>query len=248
MRRTIIIDALPEQVTRYRDTHALVIADVFRATTTMVTALASGRRVYPTATIEEATQLAPSLAHPLLAGEQAGIQPDGFELNNSPSMVAARSDRRPLVLISSSGTRLLVNARAAVAVYVACFRNLSATASHLAAALHPRIALIGAGTKGEPRAEDQIACAWIGQRLLHEGFEPENAVTVAEIARWDGADIEMLRDGPSADYLRRTGQEEDIDFVLSHVDDLDCVAIFDGREVKVATDAGDRLRAKTPQA
>jgi 2-phosphosulfolactate phosphatase len=226
---TVVIDALPEHAARYRDTHAIVAIDAFRATTTIVTALADGRRAFPVATVAEAAEVAKGLPDPLLAGELAGERPANFEINNSPYRLSTRSDRRPLILLSSAGTQLLGNARGSIAIYVACFRNLSATADYVASR-HQRVAVIGAGTRGEPRAEDQMACAWIALRLTQQGFQPEDAMTGQEIDRWAGADISLINDGPSADYLRSSGQEDDIAFVLSHVDDLDLVVAMNGQE------------------
>ena len=241
MTGSVVIDALPERAACYRNTHAVVAVDAFRATTTIVTALANGRRVFPVATVAEAAEVAAGLPDPLLAGELAGERPANFEINNSPYRLSGRSDRRPLVLLSSAGTQLLANARGSVAVYVACFRNLGATADYVASR-HRRVAVIGAGTRGEPRAEDQMACAWIALRLTQQGFQPEDSMTRQEIDRWAAADITFINDGPSADYLRSSGQEDDIAYVLSHVDDLDLVVAMDGQEARLVGDHSPVLR------
>jgi 2-phosphosulfolactate phosphatase len=239
----VVIDALPERVARYRESHAVIGIDAFRATTSIVTALAAGRRVYPVASLEEAAEVAAGLMSPLLAGEVAGDRPADFEINNSPNGLSRRTDRRPLVLLSSAGTRLLANARGAVSTYVACFRNLSATADYVARR-HQRIAVIGAGTRGEPRLEDQMACAWIALRLTKLGFQPEDARTREEIERWGDADISLIAESPSADYLRSSGQEDDIGYVISHVDDLDLVVAMDGKEATLVADPSAAVRQK----
>jgi 2-phosphosulfolactate phosphatase len=223
-----VIDALPERAALYRSTHAIVGIDVFRATTTIVTGLAAGRRVYPVASVVEAMRTAGSLANPVLVGEVGGVKAEGFDLNNSPTLVASlEEDGRPLVVLSSAGTQLLKHAAGAEAVYCACFRNLSATARHVALH-HRRVALIGAGTKGERRPEDQMACAAIGERLFRAGFMAEDASTHGELVRWRNADVGVIRSSPSADYLRNSQQEYDIEFVLSHLDDVDAAASVDG--------------------
>lgn len=232
---SFVIDALPERALHYRDDHAIVAVDAFRATTTIVTALAANHRVYPVPSLADALERLSLLPDAVLAGEIAGEQPDSFEMNNSPAAVAALTDRRPLVLLSSSGTVLLKNAQGRTPPYVACFRNLSATASHITGSRHDRVALIGAGTRGQSRPEDEMACAWIGAQLMAAGWEPENASTAAEVERWRDANISSLRTSPSAAYLRATAQEADIDFVVSHVDDLEVVAVFDGDEVSLLT-------------
>ena len=75
MRQSFVIDALPESAARYRSTHSMVVVDVFRATTVIVTALAGGHSVYPVATVAEAVEVASRLHEPLLVGEQAGDKP-----------------------------------------------------------------------------------------------------------------------------------------------------------------------------
>ncbi|HEV2034867.1 MAG TPA: 2-phosphosulfolactate phosphatase [Candidatus Dormibacteraeota bacterium] len=232
MNRTFVIDSLPERAIRYRDTHAIAVVDVFRATTVIVTALACGHRVYPVATITEAMTFAAQLKNPILAGEQAGVKPPGFDLNNSPAAVALLDSSDPIVLLSSAGTQLLAHAKGASAIYVACLRNFTATANDIASGGR-RVALIGAGTRGEARPEDQMVCAWIGQRLLQHGFRPENESTILEMAVWDGVAAEVIMSSPSVDYLRETQQTNDIDFVLGHVDDLDAIALYNGQQVRL---------------
>ncbi len=223
MNRTFVIDALPERAHRYRETHAIAVVDVFRATTVIVTALSCGHRVYPVATVDEAILVASQLKNAVLVGEQGGVKPDGFDLNNSPAAVA-----QP-------------HARGASAIYVACLRNFTTTANHIAIA-DRRVALIGAGTRGEPRPEDQMVCAWIGQRLLEHGFSPENQGTRDEMAAWDGQPAELITSSPSADYLRDTHQTHDINFVLEHVDDVDAIALYNGQQVSLLP-AGEVERA-----
>jgi len=239
--RTFAIDSLPERATRYRETHAIAVIDVFRATTVVITALACGHRVYPVATLAEAMMVAARLKNAILAGEQAGVKPYGFDLNNSPAAVARLDSSNPIVLLSSAGTQLLAHARGAASIYVACLRNYTATADHIAYA-DRRVALIGAGTRGEPRPEDQLVCAWIALRLLEHGFEPENESTIDELRRWDGVIVDVIKSSPSADYLRETRQTDDIEFVLGHIDDVDAIALYNGQQVSLLP-AGDEGRA-----
>jgi 2-phosphosulfolactate phosphatase len=236
-----VIDSFPERARHHRATHAIVAVDVFRASTTIVTALAGGRRVFAASSVGQALTIAASLPGAWLAGEQDGVQPEGFDLQNSPAAVALLPDRRPLVLVSSAGTLLLDMAAGAAAVYVACLRNLGATARRVTAH-HRRVALIGAGTRGETRDEDRMACAWLGQHLLSMGFTAEDAATAAEVETWRGAELAGLRAGASAEYLRSTGQDDDIDYVLGHVEDVSEAAVVDGGEVRLVREAAPGSR------
>ncbi len=231
MAGSVVIDSFPESAQRYLQDHAIVVADVIRATTTAVTALHLGRRVYVAATVDEASVVAARLEDPLLAGELGGNMPFGYEMTNSPAQTARRTDiGRPMVLVSSSGTQLLMNAKVARAVYIACFRNLTAVADYVSNR-HDQIALLGAGTRNQFRREDQMACAWIAERLVDRGFRATDRRTGECIDRWRGASPEAARYGRSADYLTRSGQLEDLEFILSHIDDVAMVPLLCDHEL-----------------
>lgn len=235
MKGTVIIDSFPESAERYRDQYAIVVIDVIRATTTATTAISLGRRVFPVRTTDEASRIASTLNNPLMAGELGGNMPYGFDLTNSPAQLVERNDlHRPMVLVSSSGTQLLMNAVGAEAVYIACFRNFSAVARYLDGR-HRRIAVLGAGTRNEFRREDQMGCAWVAERLMACGYFPETEKTSRYISQWSGKSPEEVRTGRSAAYLRRSDQEEDLEFVLRHIDDVDTVpSLVNGELIHVA--------------
>ena len=225
MKGKIIIDCFPERASLYHGHYAVVVVDVIRATTTAVTAVSMGRRVIPASTTDEAFIKAAALDDPLLAGELGGNMPYGFHVTNSPAIIAGMTDVRPMVLVSSSGTRLLMNAEGSREVCVACFRNMSAVVDYMDGR-HDRIAVLGAGTRGEFRREDQAGCAWIAEKLMDRGYEAEDPRTRDYVQRWEGGNVEQIRAGRSAEYLRRSGQEHDLEFVLGHIDDLDEVPLL----------------------
>lgn len=229
-----MIDCFPASAHAFRETHAIVAVDVLRATTTAQTAVALGRRCFPVPSLEEALPLAARLEHPLLVGELGGNMPYGFDLTNSPAQVAALDDvTRPMILLSTSGTPMLWESRGAPAVYAGSLRNLSAQAGSLIG-VHERVAILAAGTRGTFREEDQLCCARLAQRLLDDGYEPETPETLELVRRWRDEPVESLLVSDSVEYLRRTGQLADVDFVLAHVDDLELVFEFVEGEVAVA--------------
>ena len=210
----------------------MVAVDVMRATTTAVTVAWSGRRCLPVPSLDAARAAARTLKQPLLMGEVAGEMPAGFELQNSPSEIERRNDlERPAVLLSSSGTRLLHEASGADAVYAACLRNTSAQVRHLVQH-HHQVAVIGAGTKGDFRREDQFGCAQVAAGLLAEGYRAGDRKTRDLVERWRGAPVEDCAGGRSADYLRRTDQLEDLEFVLTRIDDVSGVFPFEAGELR----------------
>jgi len=238
MEKSVVIDFLPSSAEHYKSTHAIVAVDVIRASTTVTTALSYGRHVYPARDTDDAFVIGAKLNDPLFAGELGGNVPYGFHLTNSPVQIAALAEvqcgfftqeHRPIILVSSSGTSLMLNSKGGEAVYIGCLRNYSAVASYIAGR-HQRVALLGAGTRGEFREEDQLVCAWIAERLVEAGYGPENDLTTELISRWRGANVEEIRNSRSADYLRRSGQMHDLEFVLHYIDDLNIVpALVNGK-------------------
>ena len=235
MKGTVTIDCLPESAERYRDRYAIVVVDVIRATTVATTAVSMGRRVFPAKTTDDACVIAATLNDPLLVGELGGNKPYGFHMTNSPVEISAREDvHRPMVLVSSSGTQLLLNAVGSEAIYLACFRNFSAVARHIGGR-HERIAILGAGSRGQFRREDQIGCAWVAGKLLEAGYLSETQKTSDWVARWRNASANEIRDGKSAEYLNRSGQQQDLKFILEHIDDLDTVpSLVNGELISVS--------------
>ncbi len=235
MKKSVVIDCLPESVRRYRAGWAIVAVDVIRATTTAITSVATGRRCFPSPTIEAALTLAQKFKDPVLAGESSGTIPAGFEMDNSPAQLSGRSDtHRPLVLVSSSGTRVIHEAAACEAVYLSCFRNYSVLASYLSER-HPRVAVIGAGSKGEFREEDQLCCAWIAAALISKGYLPEDPRTASLVDRWQDAPPSACLSSHSVDFLKRTGRLNDLNFILTHIDDLHAVFTVKKGEVKMVS-------------
>jgi 2-phosphosulfolactate phosphatase len=110
----------------------VVVIDVLRATTTVITALANGAKaVIPAATSEEAVRLASNLEKDgvVLAGERKSLRIEGFALGNSPrEMTAAAVGGKTIVLATTNGTPALVAAQGGDPVLVGAAVNFKALA------------------------------------------------------------------------------------------------------------------------
>jgi 2-phosphosulfolactate phosphatase len=222
------------------DGWATVGMDVIRATTTAISAVATGRRCFPVASLEEAVPLAGRLHNPLLVGELGGNKPYGFHHQNSPAEMARANELdRPVILLSTSGTAMICAAARRGLTYATCLRNVTAQAEHLIAT-HDRVLLLAGESRGEFRDEDRLCCARIARRLLDAGYQPYDASVERLVAEWGDAPVQRIRNGHSAEYLLRTGQGHDLDFILEHVDDLD--AVYELREGELVTTNGNGER------
>jgi 2-phosphosulfolactate phosphatase len=229
---SVAIDCFHEHLAPLSGDEVIVAVDVIRATTTAVTAAAIGRRVYPVASIEAAVRLAADLDRPILAGELGGVQPYGFDLQNSPTqMEALEESERPIILLSTSGTRLMAEAMGRTRTFPGCLRNTTALAVYLAEQ-EGDVRILGADSRGEFREEDQLCAARIASALAQAGYAVAGGLTEEVIDRWGEAPVEAILDGASARYLRNTGQHEDLSFVLERIDDLGAVYAIEQDEVR----------------
>lgn len=224
----------------------VVVIDVLRATTTIVTALASGAtQVVPCQDIPDARNLAIELPPPLLlGGERGGKQIPGFDLGNSPAeysrdVVAGKT----IVFSTTNGTRAMLRCKAAGRVLMGAFVNFSAVCRELAD--QERLALVCAGTDGHVTREDTLLAGAIVDDLCRSplrgersrsgssGYELNDQAEIAADA-WQNA-VRVLTDRPLGIMLRDSrggrnlieiGQEDDID-LAAQIDKFDIVPELD---------------------
>jgi 2-phosphosulfolactate phosphatase len=215
----------------------VVAIDVIRASTTAITAVAAGHELYPAGSIEAAVRLAADLERPILAGELGGVQPYGFDMQNSPcEMEDLENGARPIILLSTSGTRLMMEAAGRGTCHLACLRNAHAAAEHLARSGDDAVVL-GADSRGEFREEDRLCAARVARALVAAGYRPGDRLTAEVIERWGEAPDDAFLEGRSARYLRETAQEHDLEFVLEHIEDLDAPFAIEAGAVRALASA-----------
>jgi phosphosulfolactate phosphohydrolase-like enzyme len=83
-----------------------------------------------------------------------------------------------------------------------------------------------------------MGCAWIAEALMRFGYRAEEQATVDIVNRWHGARPNAWTGGKSAAYLRNSGQLDDLEFLLRHVDDLDAVFPLRNGEVLMERNPG----------
>lgn len=113
----------------------VVIIDVFRATSTIATALYNGAaRVIPVSGVDECKKLGNELAGCITAGEREGKVIEGLQYGNSPAEYPREFIQgKTLVLTTTNGTRLLHMAleKGCSEVITGSFPNLSAVCDYL---------------------------------------------------------------------------------------------------------------------
>lgn len=216
----------------------VVVIDVFRAGTTVVTALANGCTcVIPVLTPEEARERARAFprAEVLLAGERGGDPINGFDLGNSPlEYTAQRVAAKVVILTTTNGTRALLKASRAAATAVAGLVNVKAIAQW-APEEGRDLMLVCAGEAGEASLEDTV-CAGLIVEALALGRGPTVPTDMAAIARGAARDYghrleDLRRESHWGQQLARQGRERDLAACLA-LDAWPIVPVFrDGRVI-----------------
>jgi 2-phosphosulfolactate phosphatase len=154
----IDIIALPRMLT---DAHvrnrAVVVFDVLRATTTMVTAISNGaKEIRVFGSLDAAALAASEFDGPkILAGESKCLPPPGFDLGNSPGdFTPERVAGKTIFLSTTNGTKAIVAAQRAAMLFAGAVVNATAVAA-LLGKLGMDVTLLCSGTDGQVAPEDR---------------------------------------------------------------------------------------------
>ena len=199
----------------------VVVIDVLRACSTIVTALANGARaVLPVTDMAEAGRIASNLDRDVyrLGGEQGGKKIEGYDLGNSPHEYTREVvEERDVILNTSNGTRALSRAQSADELLVGCFLNAERVVERVRAAGRD-VTLVCAGQSGRISLEDTL-CAGLLLHRLWDGEEPTVTTDTAHVAFSqyvrDRDDVaQALRRSDNARRLADLGAEEDVRYCM----------------------------------
>ncbi len=157
-------------VSLHAETIAVMI-DVFRASTTITTALAAGvERIEVVETVQEGlARRAASGGSIFLGGERQGERPDGFDFGNSPlEYQDAALDGARLIFTTTNGTRALHALQGVAEVLICGFVNLAAVSRCVAEQGAP-IHLACAGSHDRFCLEDALCAGALIDRLRRHG-------------------------------------------------------------------------------
>ncbi|MDD5262681.1 MAG: 2-phosphosulfolactate phosphatase [Methylacidiphilales bacterium] len=191
----------------------VVVIDVLRATSTLVTALAEGvKEVRCFREISEARAYANGKPAVALAGEREGVAPEGFNFGNSPREFLGAGNRyETVVLTTTNGTRALEAVKPAACVVLCSFLNFSVVVDFLrknAHGLERNFAIVCSGTGELFALEDGL----LAGALLSELGLPHPAAKLYESCV--GRLREAFYASKNGKNLRKLGLEADIDWCL----------------------------------
>ena len=199
----------------------VVIIDVFRATSTIASALYNGAKcIIPVDSVAKAIEISKSIGG-IAAGERDGMIAEGLEHGNSP-MEYHRSfiENKILVLTTTNGTRLLQMAldKNADTIISGSFPNLSAVCDFLIAE-KKNVVLGCAGWKDRFNLEDTLFAGAVINRIERE-FSIHCDSSLMASAMFEKHKNNLMDFAPSLTHyhrlVERFGLIEDIKFCLTN--------------------------------
>ena len=207
----------------------VVVIDVLRATSVIVTALGNGaKKIRTTPRIEDAFSEKERNATLLLGGERQAKKIPGFDFGNSPlEYTADKIKDKVIVLSTTNGTQAIKKAEGAKILIAAAFLNLHAVVDFILET-NEDFSIICSGTNGNFSLDDGL-CAGL---MIHELKKRKN------ISSNDFAELlalpfkgnlfslkELVEPAFHLALLRGEGHQNDIDFCLT-TDSVNTIPIW----------------------
>ena len=220
------------------------VVDILRATTAMCAALYHGARaLIPVASTEEALRLAQTIgsADVLLAGEKNSVRIPGFALGNSPLEMTGQAVKgKTLIVTTTNGTKALLAAQGAAAVYAAAAANLTLAGERARRALEEQrgILVLCAGRESAFGLDDaycagRLAVAALGGRRPRRGLNDAALASLDLVRRYGENWQRPLSYSRGGRELVRLGFRDDV-LDAARVDAYPVLPQFHERRVTLA--------------
>lgn len=211
---------LPGQFPLYQqDMGIVVVIDILRATSAMVTAFDHGvDRIIPVATIEEARQYIGRPGY-IAAAERNGEVVEGFAFGNSPlAFRDADIKGKTIVMTTTNGTKAINLARNARKMVIGAFLNITALTEWLVKQ-DDNILLLCSGWKDKFNLEDSVFAGAVMDKLLESGkFGVEEDSSIAAKYLYMAAKenyLSILKAAPRRKRLEQLRLFDDVKFCLT---------------------------------
>jgi 2-phosphosulfolactate phosphatase len=200
----------------------IVVVDVLRASSTIITAIDNGAlSIVPATTVGQARKLARIISNSILGGERKALRIPGFALGNSPLEYTPEIVRdKNIILTTTNCTRILESCKElqhSSDVLIGAFLNATSvaeTAQRLARRKERGISIIQAGVRGK-ESQDDLTCAELIRSRIEARTQRHMPIGSRSIA---GLSIyAILSNTNHGKYLMRMGFEHDVDY-CSQVD------------------------------
>lgn len=202
----------------HKDEAIVVVIDVFRATSAIVTAFYNGvSKMIPVATVEEAKEYQKNGF--LAAAERNGEMIEGFELGNSPfGYMNNKVKGKTIAISTTNGTQAIEASRKASKIIVGSFLNLEVLCEYLVSQKKDVI-LLCAGWKNKFNLEDTLFAGAVVEKLTNLAdyeINCDSALAAKHLYSIAKSDLfEFLGNSSHRNRLAKLDLERDIKYCLT---------------------------------
>lgn len=202
----------------HKENAIVVVIDVFRATSAIVTAFYNGvSKMIPVATVEEAMEYQRNGY--LAAAERNGEMMEGFELGNSPfGYMSNKVKGKTIAISTTNGTQAIEASRHASKILIGSFLNLDVLCEYLASQ-KKEVILVCAGWKNKFNLEDTVFAGAVVHKLITESdysITCDSAIASNHLYNLAKNDLyEFLSNSSHRNRLAKLDLERDIKYCLT---------------------------------
>ncbi|WP_436514954.1 2-phosphosulfolactate phosphatase [Ekhidna sp. To15] len=194
----------------------VVVVDIFRATSCIVTGLANGvEAIKPVGEVEETKALGKEGY--LMAGERGGIKVPEFNMGNSPFEYQKDEVKGKKVVISTTnGSQAIIKSEKAKEIIIGAFLNLESIAAYILQS-KTDVVIHCAGWKGTPNLEDTLFAGALIDECAEEMKTLGDSALIAHqlyIANHENL-FGIAKQSSHAERLSGFGIEEDLEFCMT---------------------------------
>ena len=211
--KTIDVCLSPELMHLY-DLHdrTVVVVDILRATSCMVTAFAHGvESITPFADLSACRAM--KINGYITSGERDGKKIDGFDKGNSPfEYMGADVKGKKIAFTTTNGTQAIEKAKGAKKIVIGSFLNLSSIVKYLLFGENS-VLIVCAGWKGKVNLEDTLFAGAVMAKLKNH-IEPDCDAPLAAQHLYNLAKDDMVKFLSNSSHVKRLNRlniQKDID-------------------------------------
>lgn len=193
----------------------VVVVDIFRATSCIVTGLAYGvNAIYPVATVEECKTF--KKKGMIIAGERGGEKVNGFDVGNSPyEYMNDEFHGKDIAVTTTNGTQAILKSIGADQILIGAFLNLRAMADQILD-MEKNVVIHCAGWKGMVNIEDTLFAGALINEIKSTHHASGDSAFIAENL-YQLHHIDLLQAAHNSSHAKRLaafGIEKDLDFCM----------------------------------
>ncbi|MBA4144557.1 MAG: 2-phosphosulfolactate phosphatase [Azospira oryzae] len=215
--KTIDVCLSPDLMHLYKvEDRTVVVVDILRATSCMVTAFAHGvESITPFANLDMCREMRGQGY--ITSGERDGKMVAGFDKGNSPFEYMGDQVRgMRIAFTTTNGTQAIEKSKGAKEVIIGSFLNLSAVAKHLLFSDN-NILIVCAGWKGKVNLEDTLFAGAVVEKLK-DYIQPDCDAPLAAQHLYNLAKSDMVKFMSNSSHVKRLNRLnviKDIEFCLT---------------------------------